>query len=681
MKVQVSTKYKKKAIKAIFAVLLFIIVYFILLIFTIAISLSSLIFGMIVIFIKPMIFRIILGIVLLIFGTIMKSYLIKFFIKQYKKDLNHLTEITKNEEPKLFNFIEEITKKMHTKFPYKIYLSSEVNAAVFYNLKFWNMFIQVKKNLQIGLGLVNTLTEQEFMAILAHELAHFSQRSTKIGNYVYIVNQMIYNMLYGDEEIELIFKNYRNKNILIFLIFFSIPFKIIQGIQWILRKLYNFVNISYMDLLREMEFYADEIAAHTAGIKAFKESLLRFDLADYSLNVVTEFYKAKIDDNVISRNIFKEQIFVMSFLANENKIPFNNNLPLVTLSDIKRYNKSKLVIKDQWASHPSIEDRITALENLNTQHIEYKNNLAILLFSNKDQIQEIITKKVFDEYNFKEPPIKLEIENFIKEYTKLYNNNNFPKEYNGYYDHKNPIIPNFDEINLMNDIENLDLLFGKEKIEMIYDFIALENDINTLIKISQKEYQIKTFEYDGKKFNSNKANILIKKLQNEFIIARNNIQKHDAMIYTFFQNKALKKGSLMILKDKYINLEKQDIEFDKRMELYNNIILSTEFTNEYITFKQIESNFNAILNLESQLKIEIKNLIDDPELTNEISKDSKDNFEKYLSKEWIYFKNNKYIDENISVFSLAINEFYHLISRKYFLTKLDVLDFQIKLLY
>ena len=51
---------------------------------------------------------------------------------------------------KLFSLIEEIVVKVNTDFPKKIYLSTEVNAAVFYDSSFWSMFFPIKKNLLIS---------------------------------------------------------------------------------------------------------------------------------------------------------------------------------------------------------------------------------------------------------------------------------------------------------------------------------------------------------------------------------------------------------------------------------------------------------------------------------------------------------------------------------------------------
>ncbi len=674
MNVQVSFNFKKMTSKAIFAIILFIIVYFTLLFFAIGMTIFCVMGGIALIVAKPMIITIGLGFGLASLGFFILIFLFKFLFKQHKIDRSHLTEITKDEEPKLFNFIAEIANQTHTDFPKKIYLSSDVNACVFYDSSFWSMILPIKKNLQIGLGLVNTITEQEFKAILAHEFGHFSQRSMKIGSYVYNVNQVIFNMLYDNESFDIMIQKWANISGY-FSIFVAIAVKIIQAIQWFLKKMYDFINISYMGLSREMEFHADEIAANVAGHIPLKESLLRMDLADYSFNTVLSFYETKIVDNVKSKNIFKEQEFVMKFLATESKLPFKNNLPVVSELDLSKYNKSKLNIKDQWASHPSIEERVIALEKLNIQPTENIDNSAILLFSNKDKIQEKITEKIFSGVTYNETPIILDLDKFKVDYSESFNKNSFPRQYNGYYDSKNPI--NFD-LETTNEIENIDTLFSKEKIDMIYNYTALENDKNTLKSIANKEYNIKTFDYDGQKYNSDEANSVINKIEDELTIVKENIQKNDSEIYNFFQRKALKNGNSNTLKEKYKNFFKLDSEFDRKIELYNNLINSTGFISVATPFEQIERNFNSILELEIELKNEIKHLIEDTVLYNEITKQTKDNFEKYLSKEWKYFSNDNYNNENLNIFFTAINDYNYLISRKYFLTKLDLLNYQIQ---
>ena len=65
--------------------------------------------------------------------------------------------------------------------PHRVFVSHEVNACVFFNQSFWSLIIPAKKNLLIGLGLVNRLNLTEFKAVLAHEFGHFSQNLDAAG--------------------------------------------------------------------------------------------------------------------------------------------------------------------------------------------------------------------------------------------------------------------------------------------------------------------------------------------------------------------------------------------------------------------------------------------------------------------------------------------------------------------
>src|SRR5688572_8351939 len=126
------------------------------------------------------------------------------------------------------------------------------------------MFLPTKKNLQIGLGLVNAVNISEFKAILAHEFGHFSQRSMKLGSYVYNVNKIIYNMLYDNRTYGKALEGFANVSGY-FAIFANLTSWIISGIQSILQQVYGVVNKSYMSLSRQMEFHADSVAAYVSG--------------------------------------------------------------------------------------------------------------------------------------------------------------------------------------------------------------------------------------------------------------------------------------------------------------------------------------------------------------------------------------------------------------------------------
>ncbi|HAK30079.1 MAG TPA: peptidase M48, partial [Sphingobacterium sp.] len=385
MKVQVSTNFRKHARKTILSIVVFAITYVILLLLAIGITVGFTILGIMIFTAKPMFYTAILCLGLLATGLTILFFLLKFVFASTKVDTGHLTQIYERDEPQLFALIHEVVKEVDTSFPKKVFLSHEVNASVFYDSSFWSMFLPIKKNLQIGVGLVNAVTQQELKAILAHEFGHFSQKSMKVGSYVYHVNQIIYNMLYKNESLDNMFDKWGNISGYT-AIFIGISVFIIQQIQHILKHLYEYVNLNYLALSREMEFHADEIAAHVAGSQALADSLLRLSFANHALNNVLTFYDSKFSENIRSRNIYPEHRYVMLLFAERNRYQVRNGLPQIELATLKKkYDKSKLNLEDQWSSHPSDEDRVKALQQLNIVKKEINNAPAIELLANRDR--------------------------------------------------------------------------------------------------------------------------------------------------------------------------------------------------------------------------------------------------------------------------------------------------------
>jgi Zn-dependent protease with chaperone function len=679
MNIEISAYFKKMTTKAILSIALFLIVYIFLLCGAIGLTILCAIGGFYVITVRPSFITLALGVGLASLGFFILAFLFKFMFKKHTIDRSHLTEITAEMEPKLFQVIESIVKEVGTDFPKKIYLSQEVNASVFYDSSFWSMFFPVKKNLQIGLGLVNTITEQEFKAILAHEFGHFSQRSMKVGSYVYYVNQVIFNMLYDNDSFDKMIQKWANVSGY-FSIFLIVSVKIIEGIQWILKKMYELINVTYLALSREMEFHADEVAANVAGILPLQESLLRMDLVDASYNTVLNFYSDKITQRFKSKNIYKEQLFVLDFLAKSSQLQFKNDLPIVASVDINKFNKSKLVIENQWASHPSVEDRCANLDRVNIHKEDSNNHFANSIFQNIEKLQETQTAKLFSNIENVTDFEVLSFEEFSKDYENQFEQNTFNKIYNGYYDNKNPNY--FDINNLAKPLEqvNLDYLFDKEKIDLVYEFIALKNDEITIKNIADGYIKIKYFDYDGHKFKAKEASELISEIEKNSKTLEEAITKNDIAIFCYFQNKAKKDFQDGLLIMKYKAFFDYDKDYDKKIDLYSKLVEATQFMSVVTPIEKIKSNLNEVYKLEIEIKREIADILLNELYAKEITTEIKESFEMYLKEEWLYFTRDKYIDSELEIYYKAMNNYNFLLSRGYFLLKKDLLDFQNQLL-
>ena len=119
---------------------------------------------------------------LTLLGVFMGAFLIKGLFKHDKRSQRSANvEITAAEQPRLFAFLEQLCAELGTPMPARVFVSYEVNASASYDPSIVSVLFPSRKNLLIGLGLINNLNLTEFKALLAHEFGHFSQSSMKLG--------------------------------------------------------------------------------------------------------------------------------------------------------------------------------------------------------------------------------------------------------------------------------------------------------------------------------------------------------------------------------------------------------------------------------------------------------------------------------------------------------------------
>jgi Zn-dependent protease with chaperone function len=677
----ISIDFRKNVSRSIFSIFLFAFVFIALIILSIAFAIASAYLGFMIIIAKPMWLTLLIGAGLVAMGILVIIFLFRFITVKYKTDTSGLTEITREDQPDIFAALDEIVQKVDTNFPGRVYLSQDVNASVFYDSSFWSMFLPVKKNLVIGMGLVNAVSIDELKAILAHEFGHFSQRSMKVGSYVYHVNKVLFNLLSDNSSYNNLVETIARLHGVI-AIFVNASMKIIAGIRWILIKMYNYININYMALSREMEFHADEVAARAIGSKPLMTSLLRINLADQAYNSVIEYYNNRIVDAVVARNIYPQQEQVMHFIAKENKIPFQNGFPVIEEEYLSQYNKSKLVLTNQWASHPSIQDRVARLEELNIAQMVSNGQPAVNLFKGYATLQVMLTNELFSSVAYEKEITPLETDEFFKTYTTEHKSASFDPVYNGYYDNKN--IEPFDLSSTAMKVNDHHLsvteLYCQAIIEKVYTMISMEGDLRTIKELQEGKSGYKTFDYDGLKYKVKESNDLIIRLEKEIDMLKNDIKQHDLIIFNFFLQMASGKGRESDLMNYYALFFKADLDWDRQTSLYNKCIQEAAFIYETTPFDIIESKLLQLKESENELKSELRAIIENDNERKLIDAEMKESFELYLSKDWTYFINPNYDDASLEKLGNALKYYQQAMSKNYYFLKKQLLDFQAELI-
>lgn len=677
---QPSSTFKQEVSKVLLAILFFIAVYLVLMAAAIGLAFLCSAAGILLAASVLNVFTLMIGLGLVGLGVMVIFFLLKFLFKRNKADRSHLIELKEADQPELFAFVKALTEETQSRFPKRIYVSAEVNASVFYDSNFWSMFLPIRKNLHIGLGLVNSVNLSEFKAVLAHEFGHFSQRSMKLGSYVYNVNQIIYNMLYDNDGYGRTLEKWANISDY-FVIFARITFKIAVGIQWVLQKIYSIVNKTYMGLSRQMEFHADSVSAYVSGSDHLITSLHRLELADHAYNRLFQYYDLWYKENIRPENLYPHHAAVMKRFAQEQQIAIENELPQVNANSFARFNRTRLVIKDQWASHPSTEDREAHLRKLNIRTETVKTS-AWKLFRNAEALQKEVTEKIYSHVKFQNPPRVIDLNGFLNLYDAELEKYRLNKLYNGFFNYRDISIIDLKNLDEFSPQSTLEEILNDQTLDLPYVIEGLKTDLHNLGLIQQGNLPVKTFEFDGKKYKKSDCDTLIPQLKNELADTEARLVAADAKVISFFINAARAQGIGERLKERYSELFQVTKSTEGDLENYRKVIedIHPIYYNN-LPFTEIQTIMVKVKNTELVIKDRLRELTqDDGPLTSFLKDDEKNTIAQYLSKGYEYFKAPNFDNEALDLFNQAMNIYQNAVSERSFSMKKELLNWQLSFL-
>lgn len=680
---KVSNNFRRMAIKSALSILFFVLSYLVMIIFGLAwVLLCALIAYALGIYVGGFV-TVFLGMGLIGMGLFIFFFLIKFiFSPAIKIDRSQFLEIKKEQQPALFELIHETVGEVKTNFPKKVYLTADINASVFYDATFWSMFFPVRKNLMIGIGLMNSVSTIELKAILAHEFGHFSQRSMKLGSYVFHVNKVIYNLLHENDSYASWLNGWSSLSSF-FLLFSKGAVVIIQGIQNILLKTYKPLNLNYRGLSREMEFHADAVAARVTGSAPLISALLRIEFADQALATLLDFYSNKIQSSKKTNNIYPQHLFLVQHLSKNAEMPLIDGLPYLSLEDYKKFQGTKLVLDDQWSSHPSNLQRIEKLAALNQATKGDAPGISLQLLSDLEQIQQLLSAQYFEGLNYETVPTNLEIEDFTALYLARDLEHSFPKVYKGYFHTRDPYNLFEEEVfDLPISVEaaNLEQIINDEIIAEINSLNIAQADKNILAEIANGYIDIKTFDYDGTKYNSETADSLLQSLDLEIVRLEDLLTTRDREVFDFFLNAAKGQGNIAEFKAHYLNYKNGTVHMLVQREVYLQLLQSSYFIQAPTAYDQIEQNLSVLKSLELPFKEQIKLLLADTIYLELMESKVRSRFNDYLHSNASYFQFDHYNYPEINLLYDVMADYSVLVFNTHFKLKKSLLEFQADIL-
>ena len=300
-----------------------------------------------------------------------KGILRPFYVL-YKSDRDVRNEITEDDAPSLVHFIWKIADMAKVPHPAHIYVTPDANACVFFDSRFTNIFLPVKKNLQVGLGIFHHMSLSETAACLAHEFGHFSQETMRWGTVMQILNTFITSTMSVNER-----WNTTVNHLIDFPwilgggIFISVA---IKGLGWLLYGLtigyvkamefiYDRVQLAYLRLSRQMEYDADAVAARIVGSETYVSFASKLLETSGRTNCFLSTVQDLASKNELITDFWTAYEKTDRYLEEATDIHVSSTTPLS--EPFQKITDAQLIFESIYSTHPDWRVRIDAVRNAN----------------------------------------------------------------------------------------------------------------------------------------------------------------------------------------------------------------------------------------------------------------------------------------------------------------------------
>ncbi|MCH2035088.1 MAG: M48 family metallopeptidase [Tenacibaculum sp.] len=471
-----------------------------------------------------------------------------FFLNKRRENPIH-RYLTEQEEPVLFDYLHQLADEAGAPRPNKVFLTDRVNASVSYDISLINLIFPSKKNLEIGLGVVNVLSLGELKAVLAHEFGHFAQRSMLLGRYVYVVQQIAARIVGKRDAFDSFLAGLSRFDIRIAWIGWILSI-LVWSVRSFIEICFSVVVAAERALSREMEFQADLVAVSLTGSDALIHALYKLQVADEAHDNALDCMNSLIGEKKAVKDMYTLQsnyIQRMSVILNDEAYGESPQVPSESPESNRIFANKKYNPPKMWATHPADIDRENnAKKNYISEEIDNRSSWD--LFSDPKGYREELTKKLISTVEVETEEISEE--EALKFQNKAYfewtflepiYNSNFLNRYT------------FQSFESHEDLLNADVnpLKLSETFSQIYPK-SLGDDIQLLQELLEEEVALEvskdeslTLEkrriwHRGNQVKRKEIPSILKGLREEISEIRDRLKRHDATCRSVFQKAALR---------------------------------------------------------------------------------------------------------------------------------------------
>ena len=474
-------------------------------------------------------------------------YLIKPLFTFHSSSDENRVEVKREECPELFSMIAEVANSTGNKMPKHVYLTAEVNACVFYNsTSVWALFFPTRKNLMVGLGLLQGMNKDEVKAILGHEFGHFSQQTMKVGSISYRLLLIIRDMIEHAQEQQrsAALSQASDGTWEKFFHLASGPISFITGKT---IDFYNYIEKKNRSLSRLMEFEADAVACRVVGAKPFISSLCKLSVLSERYSLYENLIASLLSEKQYLKEYWNGYDYVDDLIAKDEKLQLSCNDILNSEAGDNAHYHSKIKVIDGWNTHPSTEERIeNARQFLEDQkQVDTTDARTIVPMETMDSVGKMRQEYIAE--NMQEPAvwgqvIEVGLDDFKGWAEKQLKERRVP-HFLFPFVNKNVVsfsLPPKEELQ-----EPVESPFSTENREMLLEFGQGVADWQTLNQLNSEDSGVKHMLYDGKEPSD--CSVAIEQHKAYLDPFNEKLKNLDIQIYKYLWQRAKNKTNLNIM--------------------------------------------------------------------------------------------------------------------------------------
>jgi len=323
------------------------------------------------------------GIVLYLGGIVAGCVALIFLVKPlfHSREFREASiELNRKDQPRLFEFIDEVCARLKSPKPVKVRLDARANASAGFEHG-WLGMMRNRLVLTIGSPLLETLTVAQFGGVLAHEFGHFSQAAaTRLSYVTRSINMWFARVVFERDRWDATLAALARRRGTYSIIIFGTT----QGLVWVARQFLRMLmllgHMVSSNLMRQMEYDADYYEQQIVGRANFRQTFLALRVANLGWNnACQQLERLRIEKRLVD-DIPK---LVGHMIA---------RLPKASLRSLEESLDADRSIAKWNSTHPSDYQRLGRAEKRNEEGVLQGAEPAMSLLQNFEPVAKALTK-------------------------------------------------------------------------------------------------------------------------------------------------------------------------------------------------------------------------------------------------------------------------------------------------